>query len=251
MDRAMKILKTFLKAFRPTIEPLPLDTVHRTKLDDLQAKIGYKFSDERLLLKALKHRSYVYTKDESAMESNERLEFLGDAVLSLAVSEYLYQMFPTEREGELTRIKSVAVSKAILSKKARQIDLGKYLLLSPPEKLAGGRSRPSITGDAYEALLAAIYLDGGLEAATRFLEAHLFKDIQRIAANGDHQNYKSSLLEYTQKHKKGQPSYVLKRAEGPDHWKAFTMEVTMEGKKLGQGKAEVKSRLKRWQPKMR
>lgn len=232
----MEIMKKFLNIFRPSeINPPRRDIAHRAKLDDLQATIGYKFTDEKLLLKALKHRSYVYTKDESVMESNERLEFLGDAVLSLVVSECLYRMFPDQREGELTRIKSVVVSKSILSKKAHQMDLGKYLLLSQPEKLAGGRNRPSITGDAYEALLGAIFLDGGLKAASRFIEAQLSNDIRRIASNRDHQNHKSILLEYTQKNKKGQPSYILKSEEGPDHRRQFTMDVTIGGKKYGQG----------------
>ena len=172
----------------PKAAPARVHGSRRPDLDELQQRIGYRFADEGLLLRALKHRSYVHTRDENVVESNERLEFLGDAVLSLAVGEYLYRAFPNQREGELTRLKSMAVSRSALSRKARQIGLGKYLLLSPPERQAQGRAQPSIAGDAYEALLGAIYLDGGLEAVTRFLEPQLLKDIRRLASGKAHRS---------------------------------------------------------------
>jgi len=209
-------------------------------LDELQRRIGYRFADEGLLLRALKHRSYVHTTDENVVESNERLEFLGDAVLSLAVGEYLYRAFPNQPEGELTRLKSAAVSRSALSRKARQIGLGKYVLLSSPERQAQRRIRPSIAGDAYEALLGAIYLDGGLQAVTRFLEPQLLKDIRRLALSKGHWNYKSVLLEHAQKQGKGQPRYIVKSEEGPDHRKTFIVEVAIAGERLGQGMGRSK-----------
>ena len=208
--------------------------------EELQSKLGYKFSNTDLLEQALKHRSYVYAAEESSIASNERLEFLGDAVLDLVVTEYLYQEFQNKREGELTQIKSLLVSKVILAEKGRAIGLGEYLYLSKEENLVGGRNRTSIIGDAFEALLGAIYLDGGLDAAAAFVNNVIITDVDAILANGNYLNFKSLLLEHTQSEGQGHPRYLPISEEGPDHRKMFSVEVVVSGDRLGEGQGRSK-----------
>ena len=210
--------------------------------EELQSKLGYKFSNTDLLEQALKHRSYiyVYATEEGSIASNERLEFLGDAVLDLVVTEYLYKKFENKREGELTQIKSLLVSKVILAEKSRALGLGEYLYLSKEENLAGGRNRTSIIGDAFEALLGAIYLDGGLEAAAAFVNNVVMIDVDEILANGNYLNFKSLLLEHTQSEGQGHPRYLPISEEGPDHRKIFSVEVIVRGDHLGEGQGRSK-----------
>ncbi len=202
--------------------------------------MGYIFSDPALLTQALKHRSYVYTIDEESIESNERLEFLGDAVLDLVVTENLYRRFQKKREGDLTQIKSLLVSKVILAQKGRDLGLGDYLYLSNEEDLAGGRDRTSIIGDAFEALLGAIYMDGGLKAAERFIQRTLLFNAKEIISNGEYLNFKSLLLEHTQSEGQGHPRYLVNSEEGPDHRKVFTVEVVIGGDRMGLGRGRSK-----------
>jgi ribonuclease-3 len=202
--------------------------------------LGYIFSDPALLTQALKHRSYVYTIDEESIESNERLEFLGDAVLDLVVTENLYRRFQKKREGDLTQIKSLLVSKVILAQKGRDLGLGDYLYLSNEEDLAGGRDRTSIIGDAFEALLGAIYMDGGLKAAERFIQRTLLFNAKEIISNGEYLNFKSLLLEHTQSEGQGHPRYLVNSEEGPDHRKVFSVEVSVNTEKLGWGRGRSK-----------
>ena len=210
------------------------------KLLQLQKKIGYQFKEVGLLETALKHRSYTHTSGENAVKSNERLEFLGDAVLGLVVGEYFYQRFPHQREGELSQLKSHLVSKTTLSKRADEIGLDGYLFLSGPEVLSNNEGRASIITDAFEALIGAIYLDGGLDAARRFLRRHLLLASGKLIPPKKHPNFKSMLLEYSQAKGKGSPHYVLKSQEGPDHQKLFTVEVFMQEQNLGKGKGRSK-----------
>ncbi len=192
------------------------------------------------MTQALKHRSYVYTVDEESIESNERLEFLGDAVLDLIVTENLYRRFQKKREGDLTQIKSLLVSKVILAQKGRDLGLGDYLYLSNEEDLAGGRDRTSIVGDAFEALLGAIYMDGGLKAAERFIQRTLLFNAGEIISNGEYLNFKSLLLEHTQSEGQGHPRYLVNSEEGPDHRKVFTVEVVIGGNRMGMGRGRSK-----------
>ena len=207
---------------------------------ELQRKLGYTFSNTALLEQALKHRSYVYVTQEGGIASNERLEFLGDAVLDLIVTEYLYNRFKNKREGELTQIKSLLVSKVVLAEKGREIQLGEYLFLSKEEISSGGRQRTSIIGDAFEALLGAIYLDGGLEAARSFVERTILTNVDEILSDGNYLNFKSLLLEHTQSTGKGHPRYQPISEEGPDHQKIFFIEVTLQGDRLGEGQGRSK-----------
>lgn len=215
-------------------------------LHELQRDIGYTFREPSLLAMALVHRSYTHTEGHGQISSNERLEFLGDAVLNLIVTDYLYHIFPDKQEGDLTQIKSRIVSRTIIAKKAKEFRLGRYLLLGPGEEQSGGRSRSSIMADGFEALLGAMYLDGGAEVVTDFLRQHLLNDLDRIISDEEYTNYKSLLLEYYQSLGKGQPVYSVGRERGPDHEKEFTVVVKIEGKirgtGLGRNKREAEQR---------
>lgn len=236
----MKKLTRVLFPVKKWSSPAADENAERSKLRELQEALDYQFEDVNLLLESLKHRSYVYSRDESGTESNERLEFLGDAVLDLVVTEYLYRKFREKREGDLTQIKSLIVSKMILARKARELGLGRYLLLSKEEELSGGRDRTSIIGDTYEALLGAIYLDGSLKAVRRFLDKQILRDIDKLASNEDYLNFKSALLEHVQSEGKGQPEYMVDAEEGPDHKKMFTVEVAIQGESMGRGTGRSK-----------
>ena len=211
-----------------------------TAVAQLSETLGYDFADAALLKQALKHRSYVYSVDQTSIDSNERLEFLGDAVLDLLVTEHLYEEFKGKREGELTQIKSLLVSKAVLAQKGRELGLGHYLFLSKEEDLSGGRDRTSMIGDAFEAVLGAIYLDGGLRAAEAFVRTHLLAHVDEIVANGNYLNFKSALLEHAQSEGHGHPRYLVSAEEGPDHHKVFTVEVLIGGARTGLGKGRSK-----------
>jgi len=198
--------------------------------------LGYIFRDQSLLEEALTHRSFLKEAGKERSSSYERLEFLGDAVLGLSVSRYLFENFPDKDEGELTKLKATLVSEANLSRRAKLITLGKYLHLSAEEEKSGGRSRPSILSDSYEALLGAIFLDGGLAAAEQFIQAHLLRNLKETAEDKSMQNYKGELLELLQAEGEGIPKYEVLEEEGPDHQKMFTIGVYSRGKLLGTGK---------------
>ena len=204
-------------------------------LSVLQKEIGYTFNDISLLVMAFVHTSYIHSEDAEYVTSNERLEFLGDAVLNLLVTEYLYQTFPDKQEGDLTKIKSRIVSRNVLAEKAKELQLGRYLLLGTGEEQSGGRTRTSLLADSFEALLGAMYLDGGAEATKSFLSTYLINDIDRIVSAEEHTNYKSILLEYCQGLGKEQPIYTVSRERGPDHRKEFTVRVIVDGLKIGIG----------------
>ena len=193
-----------------------------------------------LLDLALRHRSHVYAIEEEGITSNERLEFLGDAVLDLIVTEDLFKRHTDMREGELTQIKSLLVSKAVLAQKARDMGIGDSMYLSREEDLAGGRGRTSILGDAFEAILGAVYLDGGLEPAQDFIKRHLLANLEEIASDGSYLNFKSALLEHTQSEGRGHPRYLVHAEDGPDHRKTFTVEVLVAGDRVGLGKGRSK-----------
>ncbi len=211
-----------------------------TDIDSLEKRIGYNFQDTSLLIRALRHRSYVYRSadnhsPELDIQANERLEFLGDAVLGLATTLYLYKRFPDKPEGELTKRKSVLVSKGVLARRAMDIGLDKAMLISEVEENAGGRKRRSILGDGFEALLGALFLDGGLEAAYTFLERDLFAHADELVSDTTFINYKSLLLEHVQAQGNHPPDYRLRGQEGPDHSKVFTVEVLVGEDILGRG----------------
>ena len=203
----------------------------------VQKYLDYRFKDPDYLITALKHRSYVYSREQSGVHSNERLEFLGDAVLDLVVGEFIYELYPRRREGQLTQLRSTLVNRRALARQARAMKLGRYVLLSPSEARSGGRFRHSILSDAYESIIGAMYLDGGLQPVRRFLRRTLLQDLgEERPAESDHsRNYKSALLEYTQGEGIGQPEYRVDSAVGPDHEKIFTIEVFVSGNPVSKG----------------
>lgn len=196
-----------------------------------------------LLKQALTHRSSLH-KTHHTLESNERLEFLGDAVLGLIVTEELYQRFPHETEGSLTRMKSHLVSRDRLAEEARKLRLGDFVILGAGEEQSGGRKRSSILSDSYEALLGSIYIDGGLEAVRRLVVRGLFgkREIGRSRDYRHQKNFKSWLLEHVQAEGAHAPEYRVKHETGPDHIKEFTVEVLVKREVLGVGKGPSKKK---------
>ncbi len=200
--------------------------------DSLSHAIDYPFKNPELLKLAMTHRSSLETDRD---ESNERLEFLGDAVLGWVVTDVLYRRYPECDEGDLTRAKSLIVSRENLANQARNMDLGRYLILGLGEERSGGRIRRSILANAFEALLGAVYMDGGTEDVKRIIGEHLLNDVDRLLTSKFHHNYKSWLLEHVQGLYKKSPEYCLLQETGPDHRKEFTVEVMLNGKSLGKG----------------
>jgi ribonuclease-3 len=209
-------------------------------LEALSRRLGVRFRDLTLLNQALKHRSYVHDAELDRAESNERMEFLGDAVLGLLVNEHLYYKYERRQEGRLTKIKSLVVSEAILSRKAEELKLGDYILLSENERSSGGGKRTSIIADAFEAVLGAVYLDSGLEEARRFVEDHLLHEIDELLKVDEYQNYKSMVQEYAQKKFGSRPRYRVVSAKGPEHERVFFVELRLGGHALGRGEGKNK-----------
>lgn len=204
-------------------------------LERFQDQFGIQFRDATLLQQSLTHRSFLGGEAENLPASNERLEFLGDAVLELVVIEHLYHAFSDEREGELTQKKSLLVSKAVLADQADALGLGNYVFLSEAERDSGGAERDSILADAYEAVLGAIYLDQGVDAARAFVHRSLLNQVRQILTDGEKQNFKSILQERVQAHIRLHPRYRVISQEGPDHDKRFTVQVIVRGEVLGTG----------------
>jgi ribonuclease III len=207
--------------------------------EELQEKIGVKFKNQSLLKMAFIHRSYL-NEDKSTKTSNERLEFLGDAVLSFLTSHYLYEKFPQFPEGTLTNIRSGLVKTKTLASVAAKIGLGELLLLSKGEEDSGGRKNTSLLADSFEALLGAMFLDLGIETCRNYLSTYLFPYAQELVDNKAYIDYKSHLQELVQEHTKESPVYRVVKSEGPDHDKTFWMEVISEKQILGQGKGKSK-----------
>ena len=207
---------------------------------ELEKKLGYRFVHPELLDRALTHRSYIHTPENEDMRANERLEFLGDSVLGMVTSRFLFEHFPDKSEGDLTKLKSTLVSEANLSRIAKSISLGKYLNISDEEEKSGGRERNSIVSDAYEALIGAVFMDGGLAPAERMIQNQILKRYLEITTDRAFHNYKGELLEYMQALGLGLPRYDVLEEEGPDHQKRFTIAVSVKGKRLGKGTGKNK-----------
>ena len=202
-------------------------------MKDLQEAIGYRFNDPDLLTEALTHSSYAHEQHKK-MKYNERLEFLGDAVLSIVVSDYIYKHCPNLPEGELTKLRASLVCEKSLFDFAKQIDLGSYLRLSNGERRNGGAKRPSIVSDAFEALIAAIYLDGGMEPAKKHILRFVIPEIEHHK-NQSFKDYKTALQEIIQKNPGEKLEYRLIGSSGPDHNKHFKVEVCLNSNVIGKG----------------
>lgn len=211
-------------------------TVNRNKL---QALIGYQFSDDALLDEALTHRSYA-NEQRAKCADNERLEFLGDAILGLVIAEALFADEPLRPEGELSRLRSELVNAGILARLARQIELGSSLYLGRGEVKAGGSDKENILADAFEALLGAIYLDGGIVAVEPVIHALFAQVMQEKTGQQGNSDFKSQLQEYLQGLQQTPPEYVLIVTEGPEHDRTFVAEVRNSGRVLGVGRGRSK-----------
>ncbi len=207
-------------------------------MDALEEKLDYKFKNINLLKNSLTHSSYA-NEVRSGFSSNERLEFLGDSVLSLIVSEYIYKHFPNLPEGELTKLRASLVCEKSLCAFSRELGLGAFLKLGNGEEHNGGRERDSILADAFEAVLAAIYLDGGMEAARR----HVMRFVLRELKNTDDEvfkDYKTALQEIIQRNPEESVTYILTGESGPDHNKQFTVQVRLNSNVIGTGTGKSK-----------
>lgn len=207
-------------------------------MKDLEQKLGYIFRSPALLENALTHSSFANEHRDSGVRSNERLEFLGDSILGLVVAEHLYRMRPDLPEGDLTRIRAALVCEGSLVEVAHRLGLGGYLRLGKGELVGGGRERPSIQADAVEAIIAAVYLDGGIGQVRRLIQTLILEqETEKAAASRD---YKTTLQELVQRESGKILSYHLVAESGPDHAKQFTMEVQLNGESLGTGEGRSK-----------
>ena len=201
-------------------------------LGSLHKILSYNFNDLSLLKEALTHRSYSVSYN---LPSNQRLEFLGDAVIEIVTAHALFDKFPEKGEGPLTEARASLVNGSSLANVSRKLDLGKFVLLNPEEDQRGGRENPSILADLYEAISGAIYLDGGYPEAKKFIELTLLVDLSAAFQQAKLTNYKSRLLEYAQANSLGNIIYAVVNQTGPDHAKIFEVEVVLNGDSLGRG----------------
>ena len=209
-------------------------------IKDLETALGYRFRDITLLQNALTHSSYANEYWHNSLKSNERLEFLGDSVLGMTVAAYLYNHFPDRPEGDLTRMRADMVCEQALAAIAMRVNLGEHLLLGHGEEQSGGRTRPSILADAVESIIAACYLDGGIEAATALIQRVVLCNVpEKKLQNAD---YKTALQELVQQKKNQVLSYTLVGESGPDHNKQFTVAVSLNGTIVGEGTGSSKKR---------
>lgn len=206
---------------------------------ELEDKIGYHFKNHELLTTALTHSSYANERKSQHIKYNERLEFLGDAVLSLVVSDYIFKNCPHDPEGELTKLRASLVCEKSLFEFAKQINLGRYLMLSKGERNNGGAERPSILSDAFEALIAAVYIDGGIEPARKHILNFVVPAIKN-SKKKQVKDYKTTLQEIIQKNPGEKLEYVLVSESGPDHNKHFVFEVHLNSNVIGKGGGKSK-----------
>ena len=207
-------------------------------IKDLETAIGYRFKNITLLQNALTHSSYANERWHNSLLSNERLEFLGDSILGMTVAEYLYRNFPDRPEGELTRMRADMVCEKALAKVAARIELGGQMMLGNGEEQSGGRNRDSILADAVESVIAACFLDGGMDAARQFIDRFVLVEVPvQKMHNAD---YKTALQELIQQKKNQVLTYVLIGESGPDHDKRFEVEVRLNGTPIGTGSGSSK-----------
>lgn len=213
--------------------------MEETNFSKLLKKINLQFKNSELLLQAFLHRSYL-NEVKLELQSNERLEFLGDSVLSLLISYHLYNLRYADSEGELTNLRAHIVKTTSLAEAARQLELGSYLKLSKGEELSGGRNNPQLLANTYEALLGAIFLDQGLETAQRIVDKTLLPFFEKELKMGPPKDAKSNLQEIAQQKFKQSPYYKILQTQGPDHAKRFTVAVYVNNKEMGQGSGNSK-----------
>ncbi|MFZ0244012.1 MAG: ribonuclease III [Desulfobacterales bacterium] len=213
------------------------------QLNEFMQKLGYLFTDEALISEAFRHSSYVNEQADGNLRDNECLEFLGDAVLNLVVGYLLMQRYPQVKEGDLSRMRAALVNESQLADIARRIDLGAHILLGKGESLSNGQEKNSILADTFEALVAAIFLDGGFDAAYQVIDNHMARYLEEIQGIDSGQDFKSQLQELVQVNRQPMPAYDVIGENGPDHDKTFcvrlqVLELTTEGRGKSKKQAE-------------
>ncbi len=206
-------------------------------LEKLENEIKYTFKNKELLKKALTHTSYA---NEKRIESNEKLEFLGDSILEFISSKYLYSNYPSLKEGEMTKVRATVVCEKSLYKIAKKHNFSEFLYLGKSEQLTGGKDRPAILADSVEAIIAAMYLDGGLKEVEKFIINNLKEEIEIATKHVGDRDYKTVLQEKLQEHGDVRIVYEITKEEGPDHNKSFEAQVSLNGKVLAKGKGKSK-----------
>lgn len=217
----------------------PIDQERKKELLLFEKQIGIRFRKLELLNLAFSHRSFA-NESGGDVNNNEKLEFLGDSVLGLVVSEYLYCTLTDRAEGDLARIKSFVVSEDSLAEIAKSIKVDNFILIGKGEEYSGGRSKKAILADCMEAIIGAYYLDSGFKASRSFILKYLVPEINKVLENRHKKDYKTLLQEYVQKRFKSYPRYILVKKTGPDHDRTFWIEVSIEGKNYGPGKGKNK-----------
>lgn len=220
------------------LEP-PIDSERKKELKLFEKLIGIRFKSLEFLNLAFSHRSFAHESD-GEVDSNERLEFLGDSVLGLVVSEYLYHTLADKNEGDLAKIKSFVVSEDSLSVLAQDIRIDNYILIGKGEEYSGGRSKKTLLADALEAIIGAYYIDSGYGPAKEFILGLLVPEIEKVVQDKHKKDYKSLLQEYVQKRFKSYPRYMVVEKIGPDHDRTFIIEVLINNKSYGKGSGKNK-----------
>ncbi len=218
----------------------PSEKETREWLESLQAILTYRFRNADLLVQALTHKSYTHENLQNEPFDNERFEFLGDAVLNLAMSHLVMERFFDLSEGELTRIRALVVNEKALARVSKRLGLGRFILLGKGEEQTGGREKTSILANCYEAVLGAVYLDGGYEDASRILHLHFSEVLTELGKKTARQNFKSILQEQTQNRYQTVPRYAVVSVSGPDHEKQFRVSVSIQGVAMGHGEGKTK-----------
>lgn len=211
----------------------------RRELKEFQKCLGFRFRELTLLDCAFTHKSYV---DDQGVRgrNNERLEFIGDAVIDLIIRDYSLHRYPERSEGELSKLRSAVASEATLARIARHMEIGNYLLMGKGEESSGGRAKRSLLANAFEALAAAVYLDAGFNKTYKVMISSLRPDIERLSLGGNQRDYKSKLQEHTQNRLGCVPHYEVVSEDGPDHDKTFEVQLVIEGRKIGSGRGKSK-----------
>jgi ribonuclease III len=238
-DRAIRLIDSHRQDVTPG-RVVPFGT----EFEPLERIIGYRFRDPGLLEHALTHRSRVHEDASGGVIDNESLEFLGDSVLGFVIADMLFRQFPQHNEGQKSKLKASIVSAASLARLGERINLGEHLILGRGEEKTGGRRKLALIADCYEALLAAIYLDGGIEPAREFIERQFADLIEEARRTGAHaaftEDYKSALQEWLQSHDRGLPAYRLVAETGPAHRRTFDVEVMVEGQPVARAEGRSK-----------
>jgi ribonuclease-3 len=245
MPWGTRLIRTLLRknpAGDHDLREISSEPVARANLRRLRSILNYRIKDRNLFVQALLHRSFPQKNPHSDL-SNERLEFLGDSILNMIVAEYLYRRFPRASEGELTKVRSRLVNRKALAAYARRLRLSDAILMSPSAAQAIGKGYETIVSDTFEAVVAALYLDGGFRVARRFVEQQLEEAVHDGTVLLSDDNYKSRLLEFAQSRGLGVPRYTIVKQEGPDHDRTFTVDVfvknTLQGSGSGKNKKEA------------